>query len=914
MARKLLIKPSGIVRNTADPADGDCLEVINMRYKDEAWRSVGLKTTIDSYSSNKTLRDWYYHPASEMWVCFNETDWKIQYIDLSAQSPALVDLVTLANTEEFRSMASLKNVLYVYTNSNSYAFFWKSGYTAINKLPIPIFQATDTEQTTITGQVDVGNYESRIDGVKGCIGQALKEISDAGKENKFTGNVLIRLAWRLFDGSYVFHSTPYYWNVGYHAYTTDFCGVLMGNDYFVMQEYVVAKLKLWYHFKASQVAIIDSLKQSGLIQSLDVFMTRPLPSFNINGNPEDWTTDTGVPTTAGEWYAPVSDGFTQLVDYGQYYLIHSFTPDSIHSTPVGSVIPDLTDLSSITTNTLLPNDDFTNHTLIPNTTFLYNSRLHLADITVKLSAIGDNFIYSDWWKPGTDTYEATMSAGVWEKISSSGLYQPEDIGYRIGIRLYQAAYLNTDEGEKVVVTEIEPTRRITGSSNYDFQMYTHSGDMRIYLKPFAGYPDYRCFRIDYYMYDPSTEENYLISSVDMHSVTSQNLAVAQTPHSEFDDTDSLTYLAIPADVTGSSDIDIPESVDTINDSNRIQASQINNPLYFPTENSYRVGNPTDTVKALEVAMSAMSDTAFGRYPLYVFSDAGVYVLSQGEGKVLYSSVQPINSLKIISDKAKININGAIFFATKEGVFALIGSQALEISTSVEGSPVNSLYSKRQFIQSLTEDKLPLMYNYLTDVEFKTFLSNGVIFGYDSENNEITISSLGYYTPAYNYSYVYSITNKVWHTVTQSYSQFLVKDSRWLGVQLSEATGVFTTSLKYMDEETTTLTNEFAYIQTRPLKLQGDGLKRLEATLARLNKTETDNFSVYQVWGSNDKRNWSLINYIQTTRPGEIYTRRKVYAMKYFMFVLAFDRSDAVFDGISMVIEDRLLNRTSKYGL
>jgi len=969
MARRVSIKPLGIVRNTTDARDGDCQELINMRFKDNSWRAVGEKESLYSFTSDKTLKDWYYHSASGLWICFNETDWKIQSVDMTLETPTLVDVLTLDGEDVFQRFSHLNKTIIVWCENTKYILYYNEGtYVDITELPLPnlavgnywetgnteisvngeTFDTPDYPDYGYSGQLNIKEYWRKY-----VYSYLLSKWSEAKQSNLMEGFVVFRVAYRLFDGNYILHNVPLIHHIAHKHGTYDgtanpYIVEINSKPFFAeisnipVEIYIggnyIANTKIFYEFSQAQCAILQNFVDAGIIESFDVFATRIIPAYDYSRPITEWTI-----TGSNLFTPPVTEDIeTKLLSDGQFYKVASVPFNKItelaeHITlhtdyyhlACNQIIPDL--VKEPSPELLLPADSFTHHTLLAEISYSYNTRIHAGDIT-NILANPINNIFSDYMMipAGNNgfTYNETLNAD--ERSAYIGKY----IHSRLvagTVKWYCEVTIRTDDGIKTVRTQLPDnfsrilTHGLTTTFATPIFIYNIGNvfNYALYLNPLIIYPDYRATKITF-SYEYNSIE-YLLGEYLLIPSVANNYAY-YTDGIVTDDGSNCCFYPIKLDMGTSlvgSTVHTPATIDnTYTDSNRIQVSAFNNPLFWDSKNSYRIGNPENIIIGLDAAMSAMSDTAWGKYPLYAFTSSGTFALSQGTGEVLYASIQPFNSLKLVDSSCKININGAIFFSTSQGVYALIGSQAVEISTQAEGNNTNPLIAKQQYINALSENKLPQLYNHtsnpvinlLTGEDFKTFLASGVKMGYDYENNEIILSGQGYYVPAYAYSYVYSITNKVWSTVTQVYSDFLIKDSRYIGIQLTEDDGDFTSAFVNLDTETTPAVDIYALIQTRPLQLQSSGLKRIEASLAKLVRTETEVFTVYQVWGSNDEKNWSLCGYIQATKDRNIYTRRLPYNMKYYIFVLAFERTGATFDTFELILEDRFVTRAERLNL
>lgn len=785
------IIPTGIVRNTPDKnsKDGSLLEAIGVRYRDGAWRGVGEKVAGDYVETLIQHTETYHHPVlpADYYICYEPSTREIWLREANLSggfSSNDVKLLTFASGEVLSGFAHLNKFLIVYSDIDTYTFYWKeTAYLELGQLPIPIFQVTDSIADTIALTTEVDNNGSDIDDVNNCVASTLKDIDSYKLNNMFNGNVIVRLAWKLWDGSYIMHSVPYYWNCGFTPGAGPY--VKVGASTTTIEDYYVSKLKLWFHFKPEQLTALLNFKEAGLIQSLCVFMSRPVSSFDITSDPEKWY----ITYLTKNYNISVNPSFYDLINE-PVYKIHEFTYGDIVTTPIGSVCPDLTDIDSITTKEALPVDDFTNHKLVAENTLLYNSRLHLSNIMVKLADVGDNFFYTDWYDPTgyptTDSYVPTVSTAVQTALLGGATHVPDV--YATDHTIYAIAELDTTEGLKRVVTTVPKTRRVLHGTTYAYQEYSDGGNYRIYVNPFGGYQDFRCSKLSYYVDDSGTSEINLHKEFYMTGHAEHNLSVVQTYYTPVvTPGDSLVYLPTSIGISGGDDVSLPVADNYLTDTNRLQVSEQNNPLYYPAINSYRIGNPDDTIIACASVNDAMSEGQYGHFPLYIFNRSGMFTLAQGAGEVLYSSVNKLNNEVLTKKYSLLSVNMSIIFATAHGLRIISGRQVEELSIPVEGSVVNDLIYVPQFTSALTDTGLPLMLDKRTTSDFLNTVQDCVI-GYDKENREIIVSKKETtWLPVLKTSYTFSLLTKTWAAREDIYTQTLLVDNKLMGVVRSNET-------------------------------------------------------------------------------------------------------------------------------
>ncbi len=153
--------------------------------------------------------------------------------------------------------------------------------------------------------------------------------------------------------------------------------------------------------------------------------------------------------------------------------------------------------------------------------------------------------------------------------------------------------------------------------------------------------------------------------------------------------------------------------DEYSTSNRIQATEINNPYIFPAINSYMIGNDGSTIiKSMNTQSEPLSEGQYGQYPLVVFTNSGIYAMQQGTGEVLFQNIIQLSNLSCVGKS--LTVAKGIVFATQDSIFVLFGRNVTNIA-----------------------DKLSAAF----DSGFKNdFLNDGIMFGRDNYHNELIIAN------------------------------------------------------------------------------------------------------------------------------------------------------------------------------
>jgi hypothetical protein len=180
--------------------------------------------------------------------------------------------------------------------------------------------------------------------------------------------------------------------------------------------------------------------------------------------------------------------------------------------------------------------------------------------------------------------------------------------------------------------------------------------------------------------------------------------------------------------------------------NKIKTSNVNNPFIFSEENTSQL--PVGEIFALSTAAKALSQGQFGQFPLYAFTDKGVWAL-EVTGTGTYSARQPIIRDVVLNPESVTQIDDAVLFATKRGIMLLSGSQVQCISEVLDGTEFDITQLEFAY-KKISEDSTAL-----DTVSWDTYKAN-IQMLYDYTGQRIIV-----FNPDYDYSYVFSLDSKQW---------------------------------------------------------------------------------------------------------------------------------------------------------
>lgn len=272
--------------------------------------------------------------------------------------------------------------------------------------------------------------------------------------------------------------------------------------------------------------------------------------------------------------------------------------------------------------------------------------------------------------------------------------------------------------------------------------------------------------------------------------------------------------------------------------NKVYTSEVNNPFYFPLQGINTVG--TGHIFGISTAAKALSEGQFGQFPLYAFTEDGVWAMEVSETGT-YRAKQPITRDVCINPDGITQIDSAVLFPTDRGIMLISGSQTQCISETInEDTPFDVLKLPGM-------DKLHSMLGHEVDTclplqPFTTFIRECRMI-YDYVHQRIIV-----YNKAYTYAYVYSLRTKMWGMMysnirdnVNSYPEALAVTKDGKMVNFCKTDGRKVPGL----------------LVTRPLKLDApDTYKTIESVIQRGLFRKGNVQSV--LYGSRDMINWHLV--------------------------------------------------------
>lgn len=712
---------SGINRSIDEgmSTDGQCMELINARIKNGAVEPIGKPISVHEIANAKKV---FYHTLAKKILVLNE-DGRIQALN---EDYSHFEWLSTSLTGKVNDIAFIGNVVCCMTDTQILYEIFKNdvdGYRYIGAIPeIPQMKISQTSVAEsvcpdvkfLGGRKSGGFTEEELKRTAGynAVGYYDKCIDTLNKRGYMVGPCLLKYAFRTSSGEYIKESPVFmveHSNKISHTFKFNSTG---RDDYSEVVSFY--QMDPFYHCnnEPGNSTVKDYTYEFGVMgtmvnfsfDGLDLSYLSPLVvSIDVFVSPIDWfekTESTGGRTTSYS-YKRAENEKEQILKAYRFYKVAEFSLEGEQNWRLDEWSKD-----NISIQEQLITSE-TKHSFSARTSYVYNSRLHLANL---------NYSFFKGYGYG---YES--------------MTQESDAEYTMTI----CTTISTEQGESVVKNTITSKKLIT-----PFLMYPDSRahSMTIYITPKgAGETLKKDFPLQKHPYldiayycSPASRWGLTGSSRGEYGVIPESyyISIDQRAESGIPDEKGIDYAA----------------------PNVLKVSSLNNPLAFPASQTYQPTNAE--IIGLCSNTTALSQGQFGQHPLYVFCTDGVYAMSVGTEGVVYSSQIPITRDVCINSKSIKGIDQAIVFASSRGLMIIAGNTSKSISDEMIGFLPSCVVSSPIIAKIADIASLPL-----SSIEFTAYLENAEI-GYDYQENELIIAN-----KEYPYSYVFNMNSGTWSKIS-----------------------------------------------------------------------------------------------------------------------------------------------------
>ena len=698
-------------------ADGDSLILVNLRKKNGSLQPVMPGKQIASLDREYDFIYIHKNNDYENWLGGAGS---ILYKDITNTPTEIVVL-----DSKIKEIKSIGNTLILITDTQLFYLLYKDDkYTLLgSKPPFPVlhFATNNSNETVhfteIDGVIEWGKAQEAMESL------LVKTRWEDENAYKLCGVYLVRYAIRMYDGSYILHSSPFFVN----PYPAEGLESLLPTIKYKCPPYVVqlkrdnndldknaSFVREYFYTLQTTVSFEDFKNWKDLIAGIDIFVSDELGLvhedfkniedciINASGGyrlldplsflDRSWIGGQVGSSISNEWKNRVK---TNIAGTGNFYLVKSIP---LQEDEITVTFPDKNDISTLKNlihQPVLPIDNFSHHGISGDISYVYNQRLHVCNICTTL-------------------FQGFSMESFMDNIQKE---TPALTTYAIDVVL----------DNKIVSTEYE-------NSKESFRM-----------NPFLSYPDTRATKMIVYVLEHNTNIRYKLE-FDLLPHSRLNIAY----HVDyFLEKIGFEYPGEGIYTTKNEPVKIFE--------NKIKVSALNNPFVFPNENTYVAGN--GKVVALASNAIPVSEGQFGQYPLYVFTEDGIYALMTGSGDIVYSNISPVSREVPVSGSV-VPVTDAVFFLTKRGAMLIAGRDTISLSQMLDGEkPAENIEHFNKIIEIMTP-------GLVCNIEaFMDFIKGSVDVFYNYKENEVIISSI-----SKRYAYVYSFNSKTWYITTHVFSK------------------------------------------------------------------------------------------------------------------------------------------------
>lgn len=849
------IQLRGISRTPSDrmTSDGGCAESLNVCLDGQETAPVQPPEDVSYSVYGETYNSHivYVHKMNNItWYVGYEKGKLTAYGPLDEENfPAKYVFDEFGSSESVENVISIGNTLIVYTNEKPYYFLFKEDtYRFLgNEIPAPKieivsrpnFSAEPSDGYRIYPSSDmiVDTETTRYDyeGVAKAIWErAATATAQEREDGNFFAPFFIRYAVKLYDGNYINRSVPILCGGGEGTWMTL---SVVGSPY-------VTHLKLNEIFRVKvRMANADISNWSDLISSIDFFASRPIYTPAFNSAIESYNGDTGEYVFKGMGDKDKDETVLEAVlSKSNFYRIASFSVENksdMDELMSGSyTIKNSDDIGgeNLATHPELPDSyrDGIRRTPL-NGVQTYNGRLMLLGCTETLPR-GHMFL------GGTIAKVEHEWPGDWPvyplyfrfKLNASGeskyvFGHYGNVSRGADKKRYLPSVVATTGGLEGLKSELLFSNEI----DYSGPFYA--------AVPYAWlcYPDSRCTEVLVY--------DHLGQAV---KIPMKPHPFLECSYAFFGFGKSLYTMITPWDISDEIDELIEDNVISVK--NKLFQSEFENPFIFPVS-----GTITFPDNIIDVATTSvpLSQGQFGQFPLYVFTEGGIRVLSVGEtGEFLSNSAVANLSRHIALPGTVHSIEQAVVFTTERGVMLLSGGTVSDLSANMNGVP----YVADDSLQScLASSEWGGLLDSVSDKgTFMAFMRKSKV-AYDSNGGRLLFFSEGK-----TYAYIYVSPTQTWHKIDFQESEITVLNS-YPGCLVSSGHGngarIWNFSSKLADSDYLSGSDNpvRGIVATRPFDLEAPDVRKVIKDIrvrGRFNKGDVK----YILLGSFDGISWKRL--------------------------------------------------------
>lgn len=561
----------------------------------------------------------------------------------------------------------------------------------------------------------------------------------------FSETIMIRYALKLYDGSYLWASSPIMLGSclpklgdrefsGIDNFSTP-VNAFAASDNDEKDTYTSIQVAAPYKVGVSihRTEKLSALKD--IITSIDVFMSVPVNLFPNGSSCVKCENLSSKVTPTGRWttcmfytFDPVNSEDPKNVEDA---VLAASTFFLAKSYPIDNLPDDIDELyddfrgENLFTKTQL--DDSKVVTTIANASYMetYNSRLFMAGADEAFSR-------------GIGVLNG-QCANVYEEDSTD--YDYTQLTYGFAYHFPHVGKVVKDYDAKTTFGSVP----MGGDIGLSGKAYNTISEFTAVPYAWISHPNPKCTKVTVLIYSPGGGVPVSGRDIEMKQHPYLNCSYAFLGIGVRLATDDMSITSEKVDEFDAYD-DSP--IETYQ--NKLIISQMENPFVYSTSGEIMADSK---ILGIAIAASPISIGQFGQYPIYLFEESGVWSMAPNSDG-LFSSNPILVTIETCSNvKSVVNVANSVFFMSKRGLLCIQGGDVRCVSEYMNGTP---------FVYT---DKAKIL---IEGCEFGDYIDEGSYFqefmsredtycAFDYEG-----SRLIYYNVANDFQYVYHIKTNTWH--------------------------------------------------------------------------------------------------------------------------------------------------------
>lgn len=560
------------ITTTSSYDEGSCYSLVNLRPKNGALYPVAPRKVMQELSFKYDIVFVHQNNDYKNWIgVINDENHSSVCWDILSEKPKNIESHIQG---KINSVQQIGNTVSLITSDNIYYLFYQNkDYTFLGEIPqVPVISLNTSRIMSHAESYFVNEYgsgtikpENFLDATKGLVNKAIDVLMNGGTNNGETiegyglqlfDACFIRYAFRLYDGSLTKHSPPILVMpvkdiLELKTIDYKFVKGSLAND----SKVDVYGYRIYMHYDFTKLGNDNFDKWKDIIKSVDIFLSPPVGISNIEKIRKDMPTKdlaSLLPPLPLNIHRNLIKELTpealkNVANTSTFYLVRSIEIGKktiLDADELPSQDEDFSTMENLIHQELMTDDNFSNHTYGAETSYVYNNRLHIANIRTTFFR-GVHAGYFQW---GNNYNGSTPPEGSTSYIATE-------------VEIYTGTSL-----EKV----------------YSFYSadYAAFNVKKLFSSAFLSYPDARARRMTIYEIKDNICTQVFTAPLKPHNLL--NLAYFMNDGLKPIIGNNLGTISLP---------DTSKTI-TLSEPNKLKVSELNNPLSFPNANTYQVGNGT----------------------------------------------------------------------------------------------------------------------------------------------------------------------------------------------------------------------------------------------------------------------------------------------------------------------------------